>query len=640
MSTPDKALAEGLALQARGELAGAEARYRRALALAPDHPAATHALGLVATQRGRLAEAIPLLRKSVTLDSANASFHANLGAALIAAGHMEDAARSCRQAVALKPDLAAAQQNLGRALNALGQLPDALAAYRQALALRPDEAALHVDLGEVLRRLGKVAEAEAMFRKALAIDPGNVGAHHGLARALRDQGRVAEEIALFGDLARRRPEDWTVHGGLGNALLAADRVADAETAYRRAVALAPSRASAHNSLGAVLTALDRNQEAVDAYGQAIAIDPDRAKFHSNLAVALHHLGRLDEADESARRALALNPEHGSAHHTLGMVLMLRGDVEGGLPELEWRLDSRQASPRAAGVPRWSGKAVAGRDVLVWAEMGIGDQVMFASLLGDLIARGARPVVELDPRLEPLLLRSFPGIRFARPGDQPKIDLQVAVASLARWLRPSRAEFARPRDPLRADATKSAALRARYQAHYPGRRLVGISWRGGKTRRLIEARSIGLDRWAPILRSPQLGFVSLQYGDCAAEIAQAQLRMGVEILHDPGVDPLASIDDLAAQVAAMDLVISVDNSTVHVAGALGVPVWALLPWLPDWRWGTAGGTSYWYASARLFRRAQHGQWDSVIEAVCGQLAAWAAERPVAKSASASALGVSG
>ncbi len=627
MTSLDNALAEGLSRLASGDLAAAEARYREALALSPRHPGATHGMGLVAMQRGRIEEAVGLLRNSVAAEPVNPSFHANLGAALVAAGQHEAAASSCRQAIALKPDLAAAHQNLARALEGLRQLPDAVTAYRQAAALQPRAAQPLVDLGDALRRVGRVAEAEQSFRAATAVEPDHWEAHLRLAVALRDQGRFDEEIALCRDIVLRRPEDWAVHWALGNALRAADRPAEAEVEYRRAVALAPTRAGAYNSLGAALTALDRQDEAVDAYAKAIAIRPDRAQFHSNLAVSLHHLGRLDEAAETARRALALDPRLASAHHTLGIVSVLQGELERGLREIEWRLESRPGPPLAAGIPRWTGEDVDGRNVLVWAEMGIGDQVMFASLLGDLLGRGAHPLVQLDPRLEPLLLRSFPGIRFVRPGesaaDLPRIDCQVAVASLARWLRPDRAAFARAREPLRADPAKRAALRARYQTRYPGRPLVGLSWRGGKTRRLIAIRSIALDRWGPILPGKQAGFVSLQYGDCAAEIAEGAVRLGVEILHDPDIDPLKSIDDLGAQVAAMDLVISVDNSTVHVAGALGVPVWVLLPKVPDWRWGMEGETSFWYGSARLFRQDRLGNWDSAVRAVGESLAALAA-----------------
>lgn len=629
MTPLDNALADGLARLARGDLAGAEARYREALALAPRHPGAMHGLGLVAMQRGRLEEAVALLRDSVDVEPASASFHANLGAALVAAGQHEAAAASCRRAIALKPDLVAAHQNLARALDGLRQWPDALAAYRQAAALQPRAAQPLVDLGEALQRQERIMEAEEAFRQATALDPDHAQARLRLAGALREQGRIADEIALCRQWAARWPADWAVHWSLGNALRAADRATEAEAAYRQAVALAPSRAVAHNNLGAALTALDRHDEAVEAYRQAIALMPENAQFHHNLAVALHHLGRLGEAAEAARCALALDPESASAHHTLGMVSMLLGDVERGLPELEWRLESRTSPSLAAGIPRWRGEDVAGCNLLVWPEMGIGDQVMFASLLGDLLARGAHPLVQLDLRLEPLLLRSFSEIRFVRPqetaADLPRIDYQVGVASLARWLRPDLAAFARSRGPLRADPAKRAALRARYRARYPGRLLVGLSWRGGKTRRLIGIRSIALDRWGPILRLEEVGFVSLQYGDPAAEIAETERRRGIEILHDPAIDPLRSMDDLAAQVAAMDLVISVDNSTVHVAGALGVPVWVLLPHVPDWRWGMEGETSLWYRSARLFRQARPGDWDAVLDAVRRELSAMEAPR---------------
>ena len=171
--------------------------------------------------------------------------------------------------------------------------------------------------------------------------------------------------------------------------------------------------------------------------------------------------------------------------------------------------------------------------------------------------------------------------------------------------------------LRADAARQDALRRRYRQRFGDRPLVGISWRGGSGD-TAQARSTVLADWAPLLRQSRLGFINLQYGDCRAELTAVREEAGVEVLHDEAVDPLKDLDGFAAQTAAMDLVISIDNSTVHMAGALGMPVWVLLPAVPDWRWMLGRSDSPWYSSVRLFRQLAPGAWTPVIASVAQEL----------------------
>jgi hypothetical protein len=261
---------------------------------------------------------------------------------------------------------------------------------------------------------------------------------------------------------------------------------------------------------------------------------------------------------------------------------------------------------------------------VWGEQGVGDQVMFASAVPDLLDRGARCVIEADTRLEPLFRRSFSGISFlardtttAAEIEHFAADYQVFVGSLCRWLRPSPASFPSRPGFLKADSALTEGYRQRYRERFGDRPVIGISWRGG-TREIARIRSIPLAAWSPVLRQRNFGFVNLQYGDCRADLAAVQCEMGVEVFHDDMVDPLKNLDGFAAQTAAMDLVISIDNSTVHMAGALDVPVWVLLPAVPDWRWMLDRSDSPWYSSVRLFRQPKVGEWSPVIDRVAEEL----------------------
>jgi hypothetical protein len=270
-------------------------------------------------------------------------------------------------------------------------------------------------------------------------------------------------------------------------------------------------------------------------------------------------------------------------------------------------------------------------LLVWSEQGVGDQIMFAFLFPDLLEQGADCVIEADRRLEPLFRRSFPKTRFlarksvdAEDVDRLNIDYQAFMGSLCRWLRPDLASFPARRSFLRTDPARVALLRDRYRRRFGDRLIVGISWMGG-TGVVRRVRSIPLMEWSAILSQPGVGWVSLQYGDHTEELAAARNALGVDVFLDQAIDPLQDLDAFAAQTAAMDLVISIDNSTVHMAGALDVPVWIMLPKVPDWRWLLERSHSQWYPSARLFRQAMPGDWTPVINAVANALAESVAER---------------
>jgi hypothetical protein len=258
-------------------------------------------------------------------------------------------------------------------------------------------------------------------------------------------------------------------------------------------------------------------------------------------------------------------------------------------------------------------------VLVWGEQGVGDEVMFAGLIPDLVRRGVECIVDCEPRLKPLLARSFAagGVRVISTvgGDElPEFAAHSPCASLAGVLRPGFAEFAHTTAGyLRADAARRAEFRARYS---DGRPVIGLAW-GTTNRTTGPARSIALDLFRGLTREPGARWIGLQYGD--RECLEAQVKAaGVALEIDGAVDQRVDVDLFAAQVAAMDLVITIDNSTAHLAGALGVPVWLLLPLAADWRWLMERADSPWYPGMRIFRQSRAGDWPGVLRRVGEEL----------------------
>ncbi len=643
-----------------GQFGHAEASCRRVLQTQPGHADALHVLGLIAWRSGKHRDAIDAITQAVAGRPHAPQFHNSLGVVFKSCGDLQAAAVAFRKALELNPNYPEALTNLGNVLRDLGRLEEAESAHRQALKLAPRYAEGHSNLATVLSRRGRPDEAIVACQTALELQPGRAELHSNLGNALATASRFEEAIRAYRRAVELAADCVDAHANLGLALHRLGRFEEAGAAHRAAIALRPTDARVWLSLGGTLVALDRPDEALGACMRAVDLDPDLPEAynnlgmvlkeqgklsdaiaayqtairlrpgypeaHNNLGVALNAAGRFAEALAAYGKALALDPDYADAHWNKGLLHLLLGDFEAGWRAYGygWRVAVGRGPRRHGRYPAWAGAPVAGRTILAWSEQGVGDQIMFASLLPDLIAQGATCVVEVDARLEPLLRRSIQGLKFI-PRDRPEspeigpsaIDYQVPFGGLCRWLRvdltgfPSRPGF------LRADDARVDTFRRRYRDRFEDRRIVGISWRGGSGQP-GRSRSIPLAAWLPILSRPDLGFVNLQYGDCQAELAALRKEIGVEIFHDTAVDPLKSLDDFAAQTAAMDLVISIDNSTVHMGGALNVPVWVLLPAVPDWRWMLNRSDSPWYSSVRLFRQATPGEWSPVIAAVADEL----------------------
>ncbi|MGH6660918.1 MAG: tetratricopeptide repeat protein, partial [Rhodospirillales bacterium] len=497
-----------------------------------------------------------------------------------------------RRAVALDPDNAAAHHNLGNALKAVERLEDAVAHYRRAVALKPDFAAAQRNLGALLRQLDRPGEAVVALRAAIGVDPND-------AKTVGRLGRTLADLGLFDE-----------------ALAACDR----------AVGLQPGDARLHLARANVLRKADRDDEAIAGLRQTLAVDPAMEEAHYNLGTALYESGRFADAAVYFRRAVELKSDYADAHCNLALSLLLDGRLEEGWRESEWRwrgedFEKKRPFPQ----PIWSGEPLAGKAILVTAEQGAGDEVLFAGMVPDLTAAGARVTLECDRRLKPLFERSLPGVACvpkevppAAATQSPVFDYQVTAGDLGRWLRPDLESFPGRPSYLVADAKRRDALRAGDRERGGGP-VVGVAWIS-KNKRLGRHKSMKLAELAPLTAVPGVTLVDLQYGDTAAERQAFEQATGTTVIHDDAVDQMASLDDFAAQVAATDLVITVSNTTAHMAGALGVPGWVLLHSVPLACWLLGRDDSPWYPSLRLYRQARRGEWAAVIDRVAAALGA--------------------
>jgi hypothetical protein len=412
---------------------------------------------------------------------------------------------------------------------------------------------------------------------------------------------------------------------LGMALITQGRIKEAADNLQMAVSLAPNSAEFRNNLGTLFNRQGHFEKAVAETEKAVAMRPDYVEAYNNLGTALIELGRFTEANVAFEKAIAIDHQCAQAHHNRSLVLLLTGQFEQGWKEYEWRWrhDGFSTPLRPFPQTRWDGSSKGVTKLLVWAEQGIGDEVQFSGLIRHIISMGIEVVVECDQRLLPLLQRSFPGItvtgRTNPPNPllkDPSIIHQIPMASIpgVLGLSPDSMSF------QNAFMIPDLRLREKLRNEYKGDKnpvLVGISFRSGNNQE-GRKRTIELEHWGPILKVSGARFVNLQYGDCSRQLQAVHDLFGVDIVDDEKIDPLRNLESFAAQTAAMDLIISVDNSTVHFAGALGIKVWTMLPYVPDWRWGLAGETTRWYSTMRLFRQEERGNWEPIISRLADEL----------------------
>ncbi|MGH8618738.1 MAG: tetratricopeptide repeat protein, partial [Burkholderiales bacterium] len=512
---------------------------------------------------------------------------------------------------------------------AAGDLQRAAAGFERILQQRHDDADAHHSLGLIHLARDEMDAAADAFLMATHFRPGDAVAWYHLALVARRRGDRPEAVRCLEQAVAVRPDYADAHNALGADRLALGEIDAAVAAFEQAVSLSPRHAQMLSNLGYVLMR-DRADYARGAglIRQALELAPEDAGVWCNFGLVLNHEGRLEEAIAACDRVLAREPGLDEARLNRALAKLKRAQYAEAWPDYEARKRVRSNYlPRPYAFPEWRGEALAGRTLLVYGEQGIGDEIMFASCLADLQQTGARVILDCAPRLATLLQRSFPAVQVqgvAQNDPQPAwlatagtIDYQIASGSLPAHFRQTPAAFPHDVSYLVPDPARVARWRARLAAD--GRRAVGIAWRGGLASTRSSLRSTALLDWAPLLGAADCVFVSLQHGDCAQEVAALRAQ-GVAIEHWP--EAIADLDELAALIGALDLVISVQTAAVHFAGALGRPVWVLVPAVAEWRYGEHGATMPWYPSAELFRQGRDGDWTPVFASVTGRLARFA------------------
>lgn len=671
-------LLQAVALHQAGRLADAAALYDRVLLKEPKNADALNLKAVILDAHGQREDALALFERAIAANAKMPEPHFNRANVLATLERHDDALAGYERAIALRAAYPEAHLNAALLLRKLGRGADARAAFARMAAACPADARAHHGLGDqlaesatddagldsaqasydralqlapndpharfalanLLARRGRRAQAIDQLRLSLKINPDWPEAFSNLGEWLKLDGRFVEAVAAQRSAVALRPDDPALHFNLADSLTKINAHGEARQRLTALIAAHPTFVRAYVNLALILKDQDEPDAALDLLEAALDLDPTLTQAYANIAAVFVERGWFAASLSQFDKALALKPDDAPTRFYRGIIRLLVGQFEGGWDDYNRRFDvpKETLTRRAEPPPYWKGEPLAGRTLLVWSEQGIGDEILYAGMLGDVVGKAQRSLIECSDRLVPIFERSFPGATVFAPSETAKMvkdhgpDFQIAMPSLGGYLRRSFASFPKHAGYLKADATKVQALRERYLAKAPGNRLVGISWRS-KSKRTGTAKSLRLLDLAPILKTPGVTFVNLQYGDCGDDLAAVKETLGIDVIHDVEVDPLKDMEAAFAQVGAMDLVISTSNTTAHTAGAQNTPVWVVLPYAKGVLsyWLTERSDNPWYPSARLFRQGAGdptSAWaDGIVARIAGELNTWASgKRP--------------
>lgn len=606
----------------------------------PGHPFGWKVLGAILNQSGRISESLIANEKCVELSPLNADAHSNLGVTQRALGNLSAAESSLKKAILLNPACAAAYNNLGLIQRDRKEINSAEVSYIRAISLEPKYFDAYSNLGDLQTELGKLQEAVGTYKIAVSLQPESLKALNNLGCLLQIQGKLEEAEKYFKKAVSLKAAHLESLHNLGIIQTELEKFDNAETSFKKAIELSPEDANLYVLLGTVLTKLKKFANAESCFKHALILKHDLFEAHDNLVGLLKGLKNFDGLRAHCKSILRSNPDFVEAKVQLAWLDLTLENFSEGFEQFEVRhhKDRRNRATPLPKIktPKYIGLNLAqdllGRHLLILPEQGVGDEVMFASVISEL-----KPLVKLNPatritlacdsRLVSLFKRSFDFVNVI-PKDpkntyearKDSVDFWIFSGSLPRFYRKSSRDFSLTRPFLQVDSKLNELWKSRYSKLKKSKN-IGISWRGGLNEKAKAERSQSLSALLPILvkANQNANIINLQYGDHNDEIEGFCRGSGITIYDWKECDPLKDLDNFSAQIKALDLVVCIDNSTAHFAGALGVKTYLMLPFDQDWRWGETRDNSYWYPNIMtLFRQPQRGAWDEVVKNVANTI----------------------
>ena len=467
-------------------------------------------------------------------------------------------------------------------------------------------------MAHTLRQMGRYEDSLFNFNKVVSLKPNFAQAHYYLGLTFKALGKLDLSLLSYKQAVTLKPNYYQAYYNLANTLKELNYFDEAVENYKKAISLKPDFAEAYNNLGLTLKELERYEEALNNINQAILLNPKYSEAYFGLANILKDLRRLEEAFINYEKATKLKPNYAEALHNWGRALLLNCNFEkaNSLMEWRWQTDQKIGVPFNTPRPKWDGKV--NQNVLLWREQGVGDEIMFSAAIYDLKSKSNTLFVECDQRLMPLFQRSFPDdIEYISDKSKLSIneyDYHLPIGSLPLYFRKSIDAFKKTsKGWLRADDKSIDIIKNEINKN-SNEKIIGISWKSNSSTSTANQRNISLHELVEPLKRLNIKLINLQYGNASDEILKLRSDHGIDILEISSLDIFNDLDGLAALISACDCVVSIDNVTPHLAGALGVDTRLLLPQVSDERWGIDSKKSYLYESVKLYRQINKSDWS--------------------------------
>lgn len=642
----------GSAFQAQQLFKEAEEAFNRALALNPKHVQSLYNKGNLYLDQENYAKALDIYEQVLKLCPDHVDALNNIGNCYKSLGDFTKAEAFYSQAIEKQPTCAEAHINLGQLYYHQGKMDDALVHFKDSQIQHPDNVDIVAELALVLVGVEKFDEAEECiarvlsrvpdhpialcangdffmrqgdnekakqnFLKAIEVDSGYYLPYSKMGLLIESQpgGDSAEALSYFEKAQNLNPEDPENLCNMGISYQRLERYEESIAALEQSIKRNPRGSEAYINLGKTYLQQCAYDKALECYEQALDMAPNKSVEH-NIGIIYQRKGQLDMAKQYFEQALQKG-SHSTLNTPFALVALrlLQGDFSA-FAEYDKRFDEAECPRRPFDYTIWEGESLEGKHLFLTSDQGIGDEIMFASMVPEILKKAKHVSLECCPRLVPLFERSFPDLHAVFPRSLPpcdriakeSIDMQCPLASITHRVYESFDAFPDHQGYLIPDPQQVEAFRQKYAALGPGKK-IGISWHTSNNW-TGSMRRVSLQQLENVLACQGGHFINVQYGDHNEEIAAFTEQTGISIYQDAEVDSMQNLDQFAAQIAALDLVISIDNSTVHFAGALGIPAWVLLPYDPDWRWMLEQEESPWYPSVRLFRQDAVNEWDTVL-----------------------------
>jgi tetratricopeptide (TPR) repeat protein len=569
-----------------GNMALALESFKNALEIQSNHLPALIGMGILQIQCKDYEAGIRALEKADTVSPRNRTIHFNLGIAYYGIGNHRKAIAHYQKALRVSPTDVAVLSNLGTAYKAQGNLDNAISTYEKAIRIEPLNTTLYFNLGNTLKEQLRFESALQCYREAEQHQ-------HGDCSSLR----INQALCLYG----------------------LERHQEALKLLKEALAKNHEHAGLLGHLGILHAKQGEYAEGIAYLDQAIKADPETAEWWFQRGIALCESGKRTIGFQSLEQALNVDPNHADARLALSLEQLRGGDFQQGWTNYRARWRTCKSFPKQRYYddiitkPEW--EPGIDNTVLVWAEQGIGDEIMFSSMIPELLHKKSKIILQTDHRLEPLLHRSF-GKHLQIVHNHTAVDhscyaSQIAIGSLAEWLRRDSGDFEQSQHGfLKADQERATQFREQLGLK-PGEMLVGISWDSNSARDWNQVKRMALIEMAAAIHNPSIRWVNLQYGDTERQISELYKQTGIAINQIESIDRFQDLDGLAALIQACDSVVTISNCTAHLCGALGKRGHLLLPFRSDWRWGLDETTTVWYKSLTLYRQPQHGDWQTPL-----------------------------